>query len=103
MESCGFRDRIEQFAQLDTVVIGISVDDAASQSKFVEKNNLNFPLLCDTERSVSKAFGVLGANGLAQRKTFVMDKQGVLRKIYDKVDPKKHPDEVLAWIKENLK
>ncbi len=103
VESCGFRDRIEQFAQADTVVIGISVDDVAAQTKFVQQNQLNFPLLCDTEKTVTKAFGVLGANGLAQRKTFVIDKQGVIRKIYDKVDVKKHPDEVLAWIKENLK
>jgi peroxiredoxin Q/BCP len=103
IESCGFRDRIEQFAQADTVVIGISVDDVAAQTKFVEQNQLNFPLLCDTEKTVTKAFGVLGANGLAQRKTFVIDKQGVVRKIYDKVDVKKHPDEVLAWIKANLK
>ncbi|GBD34941.1 Putative peroxiredoxin bcp [bacterium HR36] len=84
-------------------MIGISVDDFASQSKFADQHNLNFPLLCDTEKTVTMAFGVLGANGLAQRKTFVIDKQGVVRKIYDKVDVKKHPDEVLAWIKENLK
>ncbi|MCS7167467.1 MAG: peroxiredoxin [Gemmatales bacterium] len=103
VESCGFRDRVEQFAQLDTVVIGISVDDVELQSQFVAKHNLNFPLLCDTQKTVSKAFGVLGANGLSLRKTFVIDKQGIIRKIYDQVDVRKHPDEVLAWIKENLK
>jgi peroxiredoxin len=51
---------------------------------------------------VAKAFGVLGANGYAARKTFVIDKKGVVRKIYDKVDVKKHQDEVLAYVKENL-
>jgi peroxiredoxin len=53
---------------------------------------------------VAKTFGVLGANGFAMRQTFVIDKKGVVRKIFSKdVKPGTHPDEVLAFVKENLK
>src|SRR5262249_10474659 len=100
--ACAFRDKVEQFAQLDTVVIGISTDALKDQEKFTEKENLNFPLFADNEKNAAKAFGVLGAGGYAQRKTFVIDKKGGVRRIYDKVDVKKHADEVLGYVKETL-
>jgi peroxiredoxin Q/BCP len=103
VESCGFRDKVEQFAQVDTVVVGISVDTLDLQQKFTDKNKLNFPLLADDGKTVTKVFGVLGTSGLATRKTFVIDKQGVLRKVYDKVTPANHPEEVLKYVKEELK
>jgi len=105
VESCGFRDRIKKFDDLDTVVIGISTDNLTNQRKFTEKENLNFPLLADPEKKVTKEFGVLNTDrGVANRVTFVIDKAGVLRKIYRSgtVKPNKHPDEVLGFIKENL-
>jgi peroxiredoxin len=51
---------------------------------------------------VIKAFGALAPNGLAARYTFVIDKQGVIRKVYTKVGPGNHPDEVLKFVQENL-
>ena len=85
------------------MVIGISTDKLEQQQKFTEKENLNFPLMADADRKVAKAFGVLAPNGsYAQRVTFVIDKEGVVRKIYHVKDIKKHPDEVLAYVKENL-
>jgi peroxiredoxin Q/BCP len=51
---------------------------------------------------VAEAYGVLNPNGLAKRYTFVIDKKGVLRKVYDKVSPGNHPDEVLTFVKEKL-
>jgi peroxiredoxin Q/BCP len=84
-------------------VIGISTDNLADQKKFTDKEQLNFPLFADAEQKTAKAFGVLMANRpFAQRVTFVIDKKGIIRKIYSKVDVKKHPDEVLAYVKENL-
>jgi peroxiredoxin Q/BCP len=65
---------------------------------------LPYPLYADAEKSVAKAFGVLGANGFAMRQTFVIDKKGIVRKIYStNVKPGTHPDEVLAFVKESLK
>jgi peroxiredoxin Q/BCP len=103
IESCGFRDRIKKLADLDTVVIGISVDKLADQQKFTEKENLNFPLLADPDKKVTKEFGALNqTRGLASRYTFIIDKNGIVRKIYRTVDVRKHPDEVVKYIKENL-
>jgi peroxiredoxin Q/BCP len=106
IESCGFRDKIDQLAKLDTVVIGISTDKLEDQNKFTEKEKLNFPLLADTEKTVAKEFGVplVGPQmGYAARWTFIIDKKGVVRKIYKMVTPDKHPDEVIEYIRENLK
>jgi peroxiredoxin Q/BCP len=104
-ESCAFRDRIEKFADLDTVIIGISEDNLADQEKFTEKEKLNFPLFADNEQKAAMAFGTIRADKktMTRRETFVIDKKGVIRKIYTEVKPEPHPDEVFTWIKENLK
>jgi len=102
IESCGFRDRIEKFGPLDTVVVGISCDTLDKQKEFTKKESLNFPLLADPEKTVTKAYGALGTSGVPNRYTFIIDKKGVLRKIYKKVTPGKHPDEVIDYIKEKL-
>jgi peroxiredoxin Q/BCP len=102
IESCGFRDQTDEFAKLNTVVIGISTDKLEDQTKFTEKEKLNFPLLADPEKKTTNAFGALGSNGYASRFTYVIDKTGTIRKVYTTVDYNKHPQEVLAYIKENL-
>ncbi len=101
-ESCGFRDRSADLTKLDTVVIGISTDKLADQQKFTEKESLNFPLFADPEKKAAKAFGVLNDRGVANRWTFIIDKNGVVRKIYSKVNPATHPDEVVEYVKKNL-
>ncbi len=85
------------------MVIGVSVDNLDTQKKFTEKENLNFPLFADADKKAAEAFGVLSKVGFAQRWTFVIDKKGIVRKIYTKVSPAQHADEVLAYVKENLK
>ena len=86
------------------MVIGISTDKLADQQKFTDKEKLNFPLFADTDKKASKAYGVLNEKqGMANRSTFVIDKKGNVRKVYDKVDVKNHPQELLDYIKENLK
>ncbi len=102
VESCGFRDVADQFARLDTVVIGISTDKLDDQQKFTDKEHLNFPLIADNTKEATKAYGALSPRGFANRYTFVIDKQGVIRKVYTKVTPKDHPAEVLAFVKEHL-
>jgi peroxiredoxin Q/BCP len=84
------------------VVIGISTDTLQQQQQFTDKENLNFPLCADPEKKVAKAFGVLMPQGYAQRATFVIDKKGIVRKIYPKADASKHPAEVLAYITEHV-
>lgn len=104
VESCGFTKITDEFAKVDTVVIGISTDNLENQQKFTEKEKLTTPLFADPDKKVTKAFGALAANGnVASRYTYVIDKKGVVRKIYNKVDVNKHPEEVLMYVKENLK
>lgn len=83
-------------------MIGASADTLELQKKFTEKEKLNYPLLADPERKAIKAFGVLGPSGLATRASFVINKQGNIAKIYEKVAAATHPDEVLEYVKTNL-
>ena len=86
------------------MVIGISTDKLADQQKFTDKEKLNFPLFADTEKKASKAYGVLNEkSGMANRSTFVIDKKGVVRKIYAEVKPADHPKDVLKFIEDELK
>jgi peroxiredoxin Q/BCP len=83
------------------VVIGISTDPIEAQQKFSAKEKLNFPLVADADKTAAKAYGVISRDGnYAKRVTFVIDKEGVIRKIYPQVDIRKHPDQVLAFVKE---
>ena len=85
------------------MIIGISTDPVNVQKQFVEKERLNYPLLSDADKSISKRFGVLNEKGgYANRVTFVIDKQGTIAKVYPKVDAAKHPEEVLKFIQEQL-
>lgn len=99
IESCGFRDLAKQFPA-DTVLLGASNDDEKLQDKFIEKEMLPYPLLCDTDMKLINALGVSAPNGKAAlRKTFVVGKDGKIAKIYEKVDPAGHPKEVLEFVK----
>ncbi len=92
-ESCGFRDLKKEFDALGVVVIGFSSDKLEAQTKFTEKYNLTTPLFADPEKKLMTALGV------KTRSTWVIDKEGKIAKIYDKVNPEKHPAEVLEFVK----
>jgi len=78
-----------------TIILGVSVDDIETQMKFKEENKLPFELLSDSDKKVSKAFGVLNSEGThAQRKTFIIDPDGKIAHIFDKVNVSKHDEEV---------
>jgi peroxiredoxin Q/BCP len=102
IQSCGFRDRVKDFAKLDTVVIGISTDPVALQQKFTDTNELNFPLFADADKKVAREYGVLTARGMAARTTFVIDKKGVVRKVYNNANAKGNPEEVLRYVRDSL-
>jgi len=100
VESCGFRDIAKDFPE-NTVLLGASGDDVALQQKFIDEHKLPMALLADNEQKLIKELGILGAaNGkTSKRITFVVDKDGKIAKIYEKVDVNKHPKEVLEFVK----
>jgi peroxiredoxin Q/BCP len=98
-EACSFRDDALRFKELKTEILGVSVDDAKSHKDFQKKYNLNFTLLADADKKVTKLYGVKNLFGLADRVTFVIDKEGVIRKIFPHVDVSHHSEELLEFVR----
>lgn len=101
VESCGFRDLAKDFPK-GSVILGASNDSVEKNKKFNDKENLPYPLLCDTENTLINALGINGGKS-AKRVTFLVDKEGKIAKIYDKVSVKEHPKQVLEDVKELMK
>ena len=102
-EACGFRDRYADYQAMDTVVLGISMDDAKAHTKFINKYQLPFPLLTDEGAQVASAYGSYGLKKFMGkefmgifRQTFIIGPDGRIEKIYRKVKPDPHAAEVLA-------
>ncbi len=102
-EACSFRDEYAVLQNKEAVVLGISPDSVTSHSKFKNKYSLPFPLLTDTEHKVAEAYGVWVEKSRYGRKywgnartTFIIDEQGRIAKIFSKVKPEGHGQEVLA-------
>lgn len=100
-EACSFRDANHELQKRGVVVLGVSADDIASHQKFAEKYGLPYPLLADTETTVSQLYGVYGEKNMygkkymgVSRATFVIDKEGIVRKVWPKVKPDDHATEV---------
>jgi thioredoxin-dependent peroxiredoxin len=103
VESCGFRDLAKDFPA-GSVILGASNDSVEKNQQFNEKEKLPYPLLCDTDGAIIKSLGIMSAKGnAAQRITFIIDADGKIAKIYDKVSVKDHPKEVLAEVTKMLK
>lgn len=98
IEACSFRDNLNQFQTADTQILGVSFDDAVSHQAFKEKFHLNFPLLVDADKKIASAFGVTG-DQYPSRDTIVIDKEGKIKKILRKVDPKTHSAQLLEILK----
>ncbi|WP_042455006.1 thioredoxin-dependent thiol peroxidase [Neobacillus dielmonensis] len=108
-EACDFRDKHEQFAELNAVILGISPDPVDRHQKFTEKYGLPFLLLADLEHQVAEAYGVwklkknFGKEYMGiERSTFIIDEQGKVVKVWRKVQVKGHVEEALNFIRENL-
>lgn len=108
-EACDFRDYSAEFADQNTVVLGVSRDKTVSHQKFVDKYALPFLLLSDTEETVCNLYGVLkekkmfGKTSIGiERSTFIIDQTGKIAKIYRKVKVKDHVAEALRYVKEHL-
>ncbi|PIO48773.1 MAG: thioredoxin-dependent thiol peroxidase [[Chlorobium] sp. 445] len=98
-EACAFRDTYDDFKAAGIEVFGISVDNIDSHQAFKKKQNLNFTLLSDETKDVSKKYGVLGLMGYSQRVTFLIGKGGIIKKIFKDVNPEQHAKEVLEIAK----
>ena len=102
-QACGFRDNIFAFNKEGAVILGISVDEVASHKEFAEKHSLPFTILADSDKAVTRNYGVLktymGVMEMARRDTFIIDPQGRVAKHYESVDPEGHSQLVLADIK----
>ncbi|MEC9123696.1 MAG: redoxin domain-containing protein [Verrucomicrobiota bacterium] len=96
-ETCSVRDDLSSYEELDAKVFGISVDSPFSQEAFSGKEGLNFPLLSDFNKSVSRDYGVLyedfiGFEGVSKRSAFVVSKEGTISLAWSSDDPKQLPD-----------
>ncbi len=103
-QACEFRDNIFAYRELGAVILGVSVDDVASHKAFSEQHSLPFPILADSDKSVTTAYGTLkqyvGIAKLARRDTFIIDPQGRIAKHYQDVEPEGHSGIVLADLKQ---
>ena len=106
-EACAFRDSFSKFKKLGIEVLGVSPDSSASHKKFVQKFDLPFRLLADKDRAISEAYGTYGEKKFMgrtymgnNRMTFLIDEKGKIKKIFHKVTPAEHAEEVLAGFKD---
>jgi peroxiredoxin Q/BCP len=106
-EACSFRDNLEGVRRAGAQIIGISGDTSASHQKFIEKHALNFPLLSDVGNEVGKRYGVYKMKSLYgrqfmgyERTTMIIDRAGVIRKVFPKVKVNGHTAEVIAALKQ---
>ena len=102
-EACAFRDDFAAFKKKGAVVLGVSVDSVKSHDKFAEKFKLPFTLVSDEDKKIVQAYGVWGEKSFMGRKyqgthrvTFLVGPDGRIRKIWPKVKPEEHGEEVLA-------
>lgn len=103
VEACEFRDTYKKIQKKGAVVLGISPDTPKAQTRFKENERLPYTLLCDVDKSAAKAYGVLKEKNMygkkvmgIERTTFLIGADGRIRKIFSKVKPAGHAEEVLA-------
>lgn len=103
-EACSLRDARDDIAALGAEVVGVSRDDASSHDKFKAKYTLNFTLLSDPEHELMDAYGAWGKKMFGQegvlRKTFIINPEGTVVKVYGRVTPLGHGEQILAELKE---
>jgi peroxiredoxin Q/BCP len=96
-QACAFRDSLADYRKENIEVLGVSVDTVEAHKAFKKNQRLNFTLLADADKKVSEQYGVLSERGYSTRTTFVIGKDGRIKKIYQKVDPALNAAEVLAF------
>jgi peroxiredoxin Q/BCP len=102
VEACNLRDNYTALQEKGFEIMGVSTDSAKSHQKFIDKYDLPFSLIADTEKEVVKSYGVWGLKKFMGREyegthrvTFVIDGEGVVEHVFDKVDTKNHTEQIL--------
>ena len=102
-QACNLRDNYDSLLSKGYTVLGFSVDDEKSHQKFIKKFDLPFPLLADTDHTIVEAYGVWVEKSMygrtymgTARTTFVIDENGIISEIIQKVDTKNHTDQILS-------
>ena len=101
-QACNLRDNYDLLLSKGYKVVGVSGDSEKSHQKFIEKNNLPFPLIADTEKEILKSFGVWGPKKFMgktydgiHRTTFVINEKGAIEEVIAKVDTKNHTAQII--------
>lgn len=101
-EACNLRDHYQDLKDKGYEILGVSADSAKRQTNFKNKYDFPYPLLADEDKSVIKAFGVWGEKKFMgrtfdgiHRVTFVIDENGIIQKVIDKVKAKNHTEQIL--------
>jgi len=115
-EACNFRDILPKFEEMNAVVFGVSPDDEKKHRKFADKYDLNFTLLADPKKGENEEPEVCAKYGVWQEKsmygrtymgvartTYIIGSDGKVLHRFDKVKPKEHAEEVLAWLREHAR
>jgi len=106
-EACDFRDNMERITQEDAIVIGVSPDSVKSHDNFIAKHDLNFHLVSDPDKEICNAYGVIGEKSMYGKKymglfrtTFIINPDGEISHVFNKVRAKGHVDKVIEKLKE---
>jgi thioredoxin-dependent peroxiredoxin len=106
-EACSFRDAFPKYKKKGITILGVSPNNEKSHQKFITKFQLPFTLLADTDHSIAEAYGVWGEKKFMgrtymgiHRTTFLIDEKGKIKKVFEKVKPEDHADEVLGAFSE---
>ena len=107
VQACGVRDHQADYGATGATVLGVSPDPVKEVKKFHDEESLNFTLLADSDHAVCELYGVWGEKSMygrtymgAMRSTFIIDADGIVRHVIEKVSPKTHDEQVLAALAE---
>lgn len=108
-EACSLRDNYSELRRMGYAVVGVSVQDAKSHQKFIDKNQLPFPLIADTDNRLVEHFGVWGEKSMYGRKymgtfrtTFIINEQGIIDHLFlpKEIKTKTHAEQILEYIRQ---
>ena len=105
IEGKGFRDEFQKFEEKNIQIIGCSADSPKKQKKFCDKQGFQYPMLCDENHEMLKAYGVWGKKKFMGREymgisrvTYILDKNHIIKEVIDKVNTKSHACDILEII-----
>ena len=98
-ETTEFAERRAEFDAVNTLLVGISVDEVELQKEHAVQCHVNFPVLCDDDKALTTELGILSERGTAKRTTYLLDPSGVVQQVFNDVQVDGHVDQVLEAVK----